>query len=128
MAMLSKVDMRKSKKLTRKKRPRWMLHLYVSDRSPRSILAQGNLRDFCERYIKEDYCVTIIDIQKEPANARKHNILATPTLVWVQPQGTTTMVSTLGDTSKVLQRLRIVGQSDTFASKLEPGFSPPGHA
>lgn len=120
--------MNPSKPPARKTRPRWTFHLYVSDTSPRSILAQGNLRALCERYIKEGYRVTIIDLKKEPAKARRHNILATPALVWVQPQRTTTMIGTLGDTEKVLQVLGIAGQNQTFAPKLPPGFSPPGQA
>lgn len=115
--------MRKQTRPGSKKRPRRELRLYIADTSPRSVLAVGNLRDLCEQYLKTDYRVTIIDIVRQPAQARRHNILATPTLVQVLPQRQTTLIGTLGNTESVL---RALGVRSTEKQPL--GISPVGQA
>lgn len=112
----------------RQKRLCWELRLYVADTSPRSVLAAGNLRKICEQHLKTNYRITIIDIVRQPAMARAHNILATPTLVHVHHPKDTTVVGTLADTQKVLQALGVSLDNDQQASALAPGFAQIGHA
>lgn len=120
--------MKKSKRLARKKRPNWELRLYVADTSPRSVLAVGNLQKICEQHLKTNYRITIIDIVRQPAVARVHNILATPTLVHVRRPKDTTVVGTLADTEKVLQALGVSLGKEEIASTLAPRFAQIGHA
>ena len=118
--------MARTKRLFRKKAPRWELRLYVADTSPRSVLAAGNLRKICEQHLKTDFRITIIDIIRKPAMARVRNILATPTLVHVRRPKDTTVVGTLADTRKVLQALGVFPDKTETASVLEPGFAQIG--
>lgn len=120
--------MRKGKRRARRNRPRWELRLYIADSSPRSMLAIGNLRKLCEQHLKSGYHVTIVDIVKQPAMARTHNILATPTLVRVLHPKDTTVVGTLADSRRVLQVLGVRVDSESEVSALEPGFAQVGHA
>lgn len=120
--------MKHSKRLARQRRPRWELHLYVANTSPRSLLALGNLRRICQQHLKTNYRITIVDILRQPAMARVHNILATPTLVHVRRPKDTTVIGTLADTRKVLQALGVSPDSDELGSTLASGFAPIGHA
>jgi circadian clock protein KaiB len=92
------------------------------------VLAAGNLRRICEKHLKTNYRITIIDIVRQPAMARAHNILATPTLVHVRRPKDTTVVGTLADTQKVLQALGVSLDNGQHASALAPGFAQIGHA
>ena len=120
--------MKRNKRLARTKRPNWELRLYVADTSPRSVLAVGNLRRICEQHLRTNYRITIIDIVRQPAMARVHNILATPTLVRVRRPKDTTVVGTLADTQKVLEALGVSLEREEPASTLAPGFVQIGHA
>ena len=120
--------MKQRKKLYGKKKPRWDLRLYVADTSPRSVLAAGNLRKICEQHLKANYRITIIDIVRQPAMARVHNILATPTLVHVRCPKDTTLVGTLAETRRVLQALGVFPDSIETATTFGPGLAQIGHA
>lgn len=119
--------MRKSKR-RRRNRPRWELRLYIADSSPRSTLAVGNLRKLCEQHLKTHYCITIVDIVRQPKLARAHNILATPTLVRVLQPKNTTVVGTLADTGRVLQALGVPVESEREGCALQHAFAQAGHA
>ncbi|HEX6824367.1 MAG TPA: circadian clock KaiB family protein [Candidatus Sulfotelmatobacter sp.] len=92
---------------SKRKERLWELRLYVADSSPRSLLARGNLRSLCEQYLKGQYRLTIIDIVKEPAVARRDEILATPTLVRMLPGPQKTVIGSLTDTAGVVRALEL---------------------
>ena len=114
--------------MKRTRRLRWELRLYVADTSPRSVLAAGNLRKICEQHLKANFRITIIDIVRQPAMARAHNILATPTLVHVRQPKDTSVVGTLTDTRKVLQALGVSLDGAETTSEVRAGFPQVGHA
>lgn len=59
----------------------YKLKLYVSGDTSRSRLAIANLREFCQRELKERNEIVVIDILKSPEIAEREKILITPTLV-----------------------------------------------
>ncbi|MGZ4732445.1 MAG: circadian clock KaiB family protein [Terriglobales bacterium] len=87
--------------VAKKTGPVWELHLYVADHTPRSMLATENLQSSCQQYLAGRHRVTIIDIGKQPAVAREHEILAMPTLIRVLPGPEKTVVGSLSDTERV---------------------------
>jgi circadian clock protein KaiB len=112
----------------KKKNPVWELHLYVTDTSPRSVLATENLHSFCEQYLSGRHRITIIDIVKQPAMAREHEILATPTLIRVLPGPEKTVIGSLSDTGRMLRALDLVDPTEKIASLLSHTASQVGHA
>jgi circadian clock protein KaiB len=106
----------KKTRLANEKTPIWELHLYVADTTPRSVLASENLQSFCEQYLPGRYRVTIIDIVKQPALAREHEILATPTLIRVLPGPKRTVVGSLSDIERVLRLLDVDDPPEKIAS------------
>src|ERR1051325_6567950 len=60
---------------------RWNLRLYVAGQTPRSLTAFKNLKEICEKYLKGQYHIEVIDLMENPTLARGDQILAIPTLV-----------------------------------------------
>ncbi len=108
----------RSIKKHRKKQPRWELHLYVANSTPRSLLAKANLDALCAQYLRQGYSVCIIDIVKDPAAAIRANVLAVPTLVRVAPGPPKRVIGSLSDAQGVLRGLDI-GQMQEM-SRLSP--------
>lgn len=75
----------------------WQLRLYISDHSPRSLLALKNLENLCEKYLQRGYDVRIIDIRQNPEIAVRDNILAVPTLKCLAPRPERTVIGSLSD-------------------------------
>ena len=120
-----KKQLTKMRRAARQKAPAWELHLYVADTSARSMLATRNLQCLCEQYLKGNYRVTVIDIVKEPALAREHEILATPTLVRVLPGPEKSVIGCLSDTERVLKALEVVSPEQLIS---QVASLPVGHA
>lgn len=83
----------------------WQLHLYVTDRTPKSLTALSNLKRICESHLKGRYRITVIDLLKRPRLARGDQILAIPTVVRKSPRPVRTLIGTLSDTDQVLSGL-----------------------
>ncbi len=99
--------MKAHKRRKRPAKPRWELRLYVADTTPRSVLAQANLRSFCEKDLRGNCRIAVIDIVCEPEQARKNEILATPTLVRVLPQPKKVLIGSLSDAQRVIRALEL---------------------
>ena len=64
---------------------KWLLTLYVSGRSWLSARARENLERLCREHIRDPYQIHVIDLAENPALAREHGIVATPTVVREAP-------------------------------------------
>ena len=94
----------KQRAATARRRPAelWQLRLYVSDHTPKSLLALSNLKKICESQLKGRYHITVIDLLKQPQLAKGHQILAVPTVVRKLPKPVRTIIGNLSDTERVL--------------------------
>jgi circadian clock protein KaiB len=118
----------RKKRVAKRKEPVWELRLYVADTTPRSVLATGNLRSFCEQYLRGQYRITIIDLVKQPALARRDEITATPTLVRVLPAPQRIVIGSLSDTERVCKALDLGDQPDNLLSVLSQTAPQVGNA
>src|SRR5829696_4903194 len=89
----------KERALTRAK---YILRLYVTGSSERSLRAVYNLKKICEEHLLDDYDLEVIDINKNPTLAREEQIIAVPTLVKQLPQPLRKFVGDLSNTQKIL--------------------------
>src|SRR5829696_5026804 len=89
------------------KRAKYILRLYVSGSSTRSLKAVYNLKKLCEEHLPDDYDLEIIDIYKNPTAARDEQIIAAPTLVKTLPSPLRKFVGDLSNTQKILIGLDI---------------------
>jgi|SRR5689334_23559258 len=84
------------------RRAKYILRLYVSGSSTRSLRAISNLKKFCEEHLPDDYDLEVIDIYENPNAAREEQIIAAPTLVKRLPQPLRRFVGDLSNTEKLL--------------------------
>jgi len=89
------------------KRAKYILRLYVTGSTGRSLKAVYNLRKICEEHLPDDYELEVIDIYKDPEAAREAQIVAAPTLVKKLPQPIRRFVGDLSNTQKILVGLDI---------------------
>jgi circadian clock protein KaiB len=64
---------------------RYLLRLYVTGQTPRSVRSIENLRNLCEKYLKNRYELEVVDIYQQPALAAEGQIIAAPTLIKAMP-------------------------------------------
>jgi circadian clock protein KaiB len=95
---------------------KWNLRLYIAGDSPRSRTAVVNLRKLCERYLAGRHSIEIVDLLKNPALAKAHQIVAIPTLIRELPgEPIKRVIGDLSDANKTLIILD-VGPSSLGAS------------
>lgn len=85
----------------------YVLHLYVSGQSQRSLNAEYNLRRICEKSLGTNYELTLIDVEARPDIADSHSVFATPLTVRVAPLPVRRIVGDLSDAARVLTALGI---------------------
>jgi circadian clock protein KaiB len=94
------------------KRAKFILRLYVTGSSNRSLRAVYNLKKLCEEYLPDDYDLEVIDIYKDPEAAREAQIIAAPTLVKKLPRPIRKFVGDMSNTQKILLGLDIYERKD----------------
>jgi circadian clock protein KaiB len=80
----------------------WQLRLYVMGQTTKSLTALSNLQKICESRLKDRYCITVIDLKKQPQLAQGDQILAIPTVVRRLPKPVRTIIGSFSDTARVL--------------------------
>jgi circadian clock protein KaiB len=83
------------------------LRLYVAGQTPKSMAAIANLKKICEQHLAGRYEIEIVDLIKDPALARRHQIVAIPTLIRELPEPLKRIIGDLSNVEKVLVGLDI---------------------
>jgi circadian clock protein KaiB len=60
---------------------RYILRLYITGMTPKSILAISNIKKTCEEYLRGRYNLEVIDLYQNPQLAKGEQIIAAPTLI-----------------------------------------------
>ena len=94
------------------KRAKYILRLYVTGSTGRSLRAVHNLKKLCDEHLPNEYDLEVIDIYKDPEAAREAQIVAAPTLVKKLPQPIRKFVGDLSNTQKILVGLDIYKRQD----------------
>jgi circadian clock protein KaiB len=91
-------------KSKRRRRPviRYILRLYVTGQTPRSVSSVENLRRLCEKYLKDRFDLEVIDIYQQPAMAAEGQIIAAPTLIKTMPLPLRRLVGDFSDQNRVV--------------------------
>jgi circadian clock protein KaiB len=80
----------------------YVLRLFITGTTSRSQRAIGNIRRLCEEVLPGRYELEIIDVYLDPEATRDLQIVATPTLVKMEPGPVRRIVGDLSDSAKVL--------------------------
>lgn len=80
------------------------LKLFVAGQTAASLAARANLRRLCESGVVGSE-VVVVDVLVDPAAAEADGVLATPTLIRLEPLPQRRIVGDLSDTARVLRAL-----------------------
>jgi circadian clock protein KaiB len=85
----------------------WNLRLFVTDWTPRCVLAYKNLKRICEEHLKDKCTIEVVDLLVHPEEAKAQQIVAVPTLFRTSPDPRRIMIGDFSDEGKVLKNLGI---------------------
>jgi circadian clock protein KaiB len=89
----------------------YLLRLFVTGSTPRSVRAIQNIRAICEEKLQGRYELEVIDIYQHPEDVKREQIVVAPTLVKKLPLPFRKIIGDLSDTERVLVGLDIVPRS-----------------
>ena len=84
---------------------KYVLRLYITGTTPRSMRAIANIKNICENYLKGRYQLEVIDIYENPSLGKGEQIIASPTLIKKLPLPLHRFIGDLSNTERILLRL-----------------------
>ena len=94
--------------LGRQNEQQYVLKLYVTGHTPRSIQAIASIRSICEAYLQGRYELQVIDIYQQPMLAEDEQIIAAPTLIKELPLPLRRIVGDMSNEEKLLLELDLL--------------------
>ncbi len=95
------------KALRGRSKVRYVLKLYVSGMTKRSLEAIENLKRICDEQLSGCYDFEVIDIGQQPESVAKEDIIATPTLIKELPKPIRRIIGDLSDKDRILIALNL---------------------
>jgi circadian clock protein KaiB len=92
----------KRKKSRVVKKAKYVLRLYVTGQTPRSLQSVENLQRLCEKHLPGRFSLEVIDIYQQPALAAEGQIIAAPTLIKAMPLPLRRLVGDFSDSNRVV--------------------------
>lgn len=83
-------------------RDKYILRLYVTGTTNRSVMALRNLKKICEDYLEGSYELEVIDLYQVPGLAKDEQIIAAPTLIKKLPLPFRRIIGDMSNEEKVL--------------------------
>ncbi len=80
----------------------YLLRLYITGTTKKSMRAIANIRKLCEEHLKGRYELEVIDIYQQKKLAQEANIIAAPTLIKQLPLPLRKMIGDMANTEKIL--------------------------
>jgi circadian clock protein KaiB len=90
-----------------KKKAKYLLRLYVTGTTGRSMRAIQNVRRICEEHLRGSYDLEVVDIYKNLPLARGDQIIAAPTLIKRLPEPLRRLIGDMSDEQRVLVGLDV---------------------
>jgi len=81
---------------------KYLLRLYITGTTSRSIQAITNLKRICEEYLEGRYELEVIDLYQKPGLAKGDQIIAAPTLIKQLPLPFRRIIGDMSSKEKVL--------------------------
>ena len=85
----------------------YVLELFVTGSTPRSIRAISNLKAICQEYLHGRYVLHVVDLYQQPELAKHNELVAAPTLIKRLPEPIRRVIGDMSDTAEVLAGLNI---------------------
>ncbi len=93
------------KAVARQKGGKYVLRLFITGMTPRSIQAIENIKKICEEHLPDRYELEVIDIYQQPEAVRKEQVIASPTLIKKLPLPLRRIIGDLSNMERVLAGL-----------------------
>jgi len=91
---------------------KYVLRLFVTGMTPKSINAIENIRKICEENLYGRYELEIIDIYQQPEFAKKEEIIAAPTLIKKLPLPLRKFIGDMSNKEKIIVGLNLVPKKE----------------
>lgn len=91
----------------RRHRAKYLLRLYVTGTTGKSVRAIQNVRRICEEHLQGLYDLEVVDVYKNLPLARGDQIIAAPTLIKRLPKPLRRLIGDMSDEQRVLVGLDI---------------------
>ena len=104
---MTKAAARRKPAASRQKEARYLLRLYVTGTTGKSVRAIQNVRRICEEHLQGLYDLEVVDIYKNLPLARGDQIIAAPTLIKRLPEPLRRLIGDMSDEQRVLVGLDI---------------------
>jgi len=88
--------------ISKRHKDKYVLRLYVTGTTSRSIQALTNLEKICKEYLEGRYELEVIDLFQHPALAKDEQIIAAPTLIKKLPLPFRRIIGDMSNKEKVL--------------------------
>jgi len=109
---VTKAPVRKKSAAIRQKTAKYLLRLYVTGTTGKSVRAIQNVRRICEEHLKGVYDLEVVDIYKNLPLAKGDQIIAAPTLIKRLPAPLRRLIGDMSDEQRVLVGLDIRPRRD----------------
>ena len=104
---MMKAPARKRPEASPRKKAKYLLRLYVTGTTGKSMRAIQNVRRICEEHLRGLYDLEVVDIYKNLPLARGDQIIAAPTLIKRLPTPLRRLIGDMSDEQRVLVGLDI---------------------
>ena len=104
---MTKAPARRKARAEAHKKAKYLLRLYVTGTTGKSMRAIQNVRRICEEHLRGLYDLEVVDIYKNLPLARGDQIIAAPTLIKRLPQPLRRLIGDMSDEQRVLVGLDI---------------------
>ena len=104
---MSKSPVRKRSAAAPRKKAKYLLRLYVTGTTGKSVRAIQNVRRICEEHLNGLYDLEVVDIYKNLPLARGDQIIAAPTLIKRLPSPLRRLIGDMSDEQRVLVGLDV---------------------
>jgi circadian clock protein KaiB len=94
-----------------KSKEKYILRLYVTGMSLRSIKAIENVKKICEENLRGRYELEVVDVLQQPEYVKKEQLLAAPTLIKKLPLPLRRLIGDMSNKDRVLVGLDLVSRS-----------------
>jgi len=104
---MTKAPKRRKPAASRRTKAKYLLRLYVTGTTGKSMRAIQNVRRICEEHLRGLYDLEVVDIYKNLPLARGDQIIAAPTLIKRLPAPLRRLIGDMSDEQRVLVGLDI---------------------
>jgi circadian clock protein KaiB len=85
----------------------FVLRLFIAGMSSRSVAAIHSIKTICEQHLEGKYQLEIVDLYRQPARAKKDQIVAAPTLIKQGPLPLKRIVGSMADQDRLMHGLNV---------------------